>query len=117
MKFSVIIPSFNDWERLLMCINALDQQTLEKEQFEVIVVDNSKAGNIPSNLILPSWVQLLHEPKPGSYAARNKGAGNAEGEILAFTDSDCIPKKNWLSNAQKVFETKICDLIGGEIDI
>jgi glycosyltransferase involved in cell wall biosynthesis len=115
--FSVIIPTYNDWERLLRCLDALDQQTLKKDQYEVIVVDNSENPTDSSDITLPDWVQLLHEPKPGSYTARNKGAKHATGEILAFTDSDCIPCRNWLSNAQEIFEDKNCDLVGGEIEI
>jgi glycosyltransferase involved in cell wall biosynthesis len=66
---------------------------------------------------LPDWVQLLHEPKPGSYAARNKGAAVAKGEILAFTDSDCVPHKKWLSNAAMLFKKTNCDLLGGRVKI
>ncbi|PAU92847.1 hypothetical protein CK503_14255 [Aliifodinibius salipaludis] len=116
MKFSVIIPTYNDWFRLMQCVAAVEDQTLSKDQYEVIVVDNSEDGAIPEEIHLPERVQLIHEPQPGSYAARNRGAVVAIGDIFAFTDSDCIPDKNWLKNAQKYFnETN--DLVGGKVDI
>ena len=117
MKFSVIIPTYNDWERLTKCLNALQQQTISRDQYEVIVVDNGERGEIPSGITLPDWVRLIHEPKPGSYIARNTGAYKARGEFLAFTDSDCIPDINWLANAEKCFNRSSCDLVGGKVQI
>jgi glycosyltransferase involved in cell wall biosynthesis len=116
MKFSVIIPTYNDWSRLLQCVVALDNQTLSRDQYEIIVVDNSEDGLIPKDLFLPASVQLVHESKPGSYAARNRGGEISAGKILAFTDSDCIPDKDWLKNAQQYFNGRN-DLVGGRVEI
>ena len=117
MKFSVIIPTYNDWERLLKCLKALEKQTIEKDRFEVIVVNNSESGVVPAGINVPNWVKLIHEPEPGSYSARNTGAKKAQGEILAFTDSDCIPAENWLADAENCFKKKSCDLVGGKVKI
>jgi glycosyltransferase involved in cell wall biosynthesis len=96
---SVIIPVYNDAERLKTCLLALEKQSFPKDQFEVIVVNNNPNENLPP---LISAVDLnlvyLDEKKPGSYAARNLALKHAQGEVLAFTDSDCIPDVNWLSN-------------------
>lgn len=112
----MIVPTYNDWARLQQCIWAIEDQTLPKEQFEVIVVDNSEDGVKPETINFPEHIQLVHEPKPGSYVARNRGAQIAIGDILVFTDSDCIPDKNWLKNASKYF-SKTCDLLGGKVEI
>jgi glycosyltransferase involved in cell wall biosynthesis len=117
MKFSVIIPAYNDWKRLMKCLDALHKQSLGRDQYEVIVVDNSETGIIPSNITLPNWVHFFHEPEPGSYKARNTGARKAAGEILAFTDSDCIPHSDWLANAADCFSRSACDLLGGDVKI
>jgi len=117
MKFSIIIPTYNDWERLIKCLTALERQTLDKNEFEVIVVNNSEEEGVPAGISLPEGVQLVHEPTPGSYAARNKGVSIARGEIIAFTDSDCIPHKNWLANAEMHFKKSNCDLLGGRVKI
>ncbi len=116
MKFSVIIPTYNDWSRLLQCVTALNNQTLSRDKYEIIVVDNSEDGIAPKSVNLPEYVQLVHEPKSGSYFARNKGFEMSSNEILAFTDSDCIPHKDWLMNAQKYFDENN-DLVGGKVEI
>ncbi len=94
---SVIIPIYHDWERLKICIDALSKQTYPKEKFEVIIVNNDPKDS-PPELSLPDNFRIISEGKPGSYAARNAGIKVADGEILAFTDSDCIPDEKWLEN-------------------
>ena len=117
MKFSIIIPTYNDWSRLLKCLNAVQHQTLDGDDYEIIVVDNNPDGNAPPELILNNRITIVQEAKPGSYAARNKGAQIATGDIFAFTDSDCIPDKDWLKNAAKKFSDLSVDLVGGKVEI
>jgi len=95
---SVIIPTYHDWERLKMCLTALRAQTYPQGRFEVIVVNNDHQDPVPE-MELPNNFQILSESKPGSYAARNKGISVAIGEVFAFTDSDCIPQKDWIEKA------------------
>jgi glycosyltransferase involved in cell wall biosynthesis len=60
----------------------------------------------------PFPIRKFHEPTPGSYAARNKGIQVSKGKVLAFTDSDCLPDRNWLSTAFDVFEQDFKNEIG-----
>jgi GT2 family glycosyltransferase len=99
---SVIIPTYHDWDRLKLCLDALSNQILSQESFEVIVVNNDPKNLVPFSTNV-SNVIFVDEDKQGSYAARNKGLSLAKGDIIAFTDSDCIPEANWLSNALEVF--------------
>ena len=117
MKFSVIIPTYHDWERLQKCLKALHGQSFPKGDYEVIVVNNSESAEIPEHIELPNEIQVLHESRPGSYVARNKGVSVAKGDLLAFTDSDCIPDEHWLANAAIYFKQFNCDLLGGRVDI
>jgi len=94
---SVIIPTYHDWDRLKLCLEALKIQTYSLECFEVLVVNNDP-DDLPPYKINSGNVRLLKESKKGSYAARNAGIMQAKSEILAFIDSDCIPKPNWLRN-------------------
>jgi len=96
MKASVIIPTYRDWPRLLQCLAALERQTLARDTFEIIVVDNDPESIQPPPL--PAGVIYLHEPRGFSYAARNAGAKRAIGHVLAFTDADCLPQPNWLES-------------------
>jgi len=115
--FSVIIPVYNDWEVLRHCLKALEVQSLTKDEFEVIVVNNRSEPELPESMSLPGNVSLMHQPIPGSYAARNLGAWAASGSILAFTDADCIPDPRWLEYARNHFQNGDCDMIAGRVKI
>ncbi|MBD2340539.1 glycosyltransferase family 2 protein [Calothrix sp. FACHB-156] len=114
---SVIIPVFNDTERLKICLLALQQQTYPKNLYEVIVVDNASNESIEDAASEFEQVKPTYEACPGSYAARNKGISQAKGEILAFTDSDCIPSPDWIEKGVKnLLNTPNCGLVAGRID-
>ncbi len=115
---SVIIPVLNDSERLQTCLNALENQTYPKSMYEIIVVDNGSDENIESLVNQYSQVTLYFESKRGSYAARNKGLSKAKGDIIAFTDSDCIPASDWIEKGVvNLLSVLNCGLVGGKINI
>ena len=93
---SVIVPVWNDEKRIGQCIEALKRQSLDADLFEIVIVDNGSTDETASVVAGYAGVTLLHEPQPGSYAARNAGLAHARGEYVAFTDSDCIPERDWL---------------------
>jgi glycosyltransferase involved in cell wall biosynthesis len=75
-------------------------QSWPRQQLQVIVVDNASRRDV-SQVTRPfGFVQLVSESEPGSYAARNKGLSVADGELLAFTDADCLPRADWLVEGQ-----------------
>lgn len=112
---SVIIPTYKDWARLKLCLDALAQQSFAADSFEVIIVNNDPDDSCP--YLLPSCnMRIIKETKPGSYAARNVGIQAAKGELLTFTDSDCIPAPEWLAAGVQCLKTRKCDLIGGHVD-
>lgn len=115
---SVIIPVYNDSQRLKLCLEALENQTYPQDLYEIIVIDNNSEENIQAAVDRFPHVKLISEKKRGSYAARNRGITLAKGEILAFTDSDCIPATNWLEMGIKRLKSAAnCGLVGGKIEI
>lgn len=115
---SVIVPLFHD-PRLARCLQALAEQSYPADRFEVVVVDN---GETPSGLtslcaLYPlARVTVHHEPTPGSYAARNLGVRSSRGEVLAFTDADCIPDRHWLTAAvERLNRDDGPDIVGGDV--
>lgn len=98
---SVIIPFFgSDTAMLNRCLQGIAGQTYPLDKVKILVIDNNpRPAAIDPGAISRLDVSVLHEPKPGQYAARNKGILSATSPLLAFTDADCTPDRNWLSAA------------------
>jgi glycosyltransferase involved in cell wall biosynthesis len=117
---SVIIPILDDYHRLRLCLDGLTIQTYPADRFEVIVVDNGTdlASYVDVRRRKSSQIRQLREKQPGSYAARNHGLSQAEGEIIAFTDADCIPEPSWLqAGVEAVLSAKRIGLVAGAIEV
>jgi len=114
---SVIIPVYNDTFRLKLCLEALVRQTYPADLVEIIVIDNGSKEDLRKTINAFPFVRLFREPVPGSYIARNRGVLVAQGKILAFTDSDCIPVLGWLEHGiDTLIENQDIGLIGGKIE-
>src|SRR5690606_27690005 len=92
----VIIPTFRDWNRLQLCLDALQNQSLEQSLFTVVIVNNCQDDPYPDWLTLSENSRIETQDIKGSYAARNFGVSVSSSPIIAFTDSDCIPERTWL---------------------
>lgn len=115
---SIIIPVYNDSDRLKTCLSSLENQTYRKESYEVVVVDNNSTENIKDVVDQFSQAHISYESRPGSYSARNKGIAVAKGGILGFTDSDCVPAADWIEKGvEKLMKTPNCGLVAGKIQI
>jgi glycosyltransferase involved in cell wall biosynthesis len=103
-------------------LNALVSQDFPKNEFEVIVVNNDPEDsiNFPYYYFDQLNLRVVKEANQGSYAARNKGISLAIGKIIALTDSDCIPDRNWLKNSKKYFEkdkNKELGILAGDVPL
>jgi GT2 family glycosyltransferase len=82
----------------------------------VLIVNNDPEDTTPPFINLPSNSVIISEEKPGSYAARNAALEIAKGDIIGFTDSDCIPHEDWIKNAVAHFtQNEEYDRIAGNI--
>lgn len=116
---SVIIPVYNDWERLSRCLRALSSQTYPADRYEVIVVDNGSDKPVEPVVQRHDCATLGHESQPGSYAARNRGLELATGSVLAFTDADCVPDAEWIEQGVRCLHDagESCGLVGGRVEL
>ena len=112
-RVSVIVPAWNEERRIARCLEALVAQTWPADRLELIVVDNGST-DATRGRVREFPVRLLVERGAQSpYAARNAGLAQAGGDILAFTDADCIPAKDWIERGVARLEAEAADLAGG----
>jgi GT2 family glycosyltransferase len=93
---SVIVPSGGWPESLDACLQSLCRQTIRLPVEIIVVINGPESGSGPTN-----WpgVTILRAPVRGPAAARNAGVSASHGDVLAFTDADCIADPRWLAAA------------------
>ena len=97
ITISIVIPVLNGESQIRDCVTSLINQDFQKDQYEIIVVDNGSKDNTINILTeYNEHIMIVHESGKGSYIARNAGIKVSKGNIIAFIDSDCIADKNWL---------------------
>jgi glycosyltransferase involved in cell wall biosynthesis len=99
---SVVVPVLNGERTLGSCLTSILRADYPTDRREIIVVDNGSsdgtrdlAGRYP--------VRALSESRRGPAAARNRGIAAASGEIVAFTDADCVASRGWLRQIARSF--------------
>ncbi len=95
-RATVIIPTYNGAARIGPCLRALCSMT-GVEDVELLVVDDGSTDGTAEVAASFPGVRVLSQANAGPAAARNLGAREASGDILLFTDDDCVPQPGWLS--------------------
>jgi GT2 family glycosyltransferase len=114
---SIVIPTYNRPQQLAVCLEACRRLDYPHDRFEVIVVDDG--GTTPLDEVINRFhgllmLKLLRQSNAGPAAARNRGATEATGQFLVFTDDDCAPTPSWLQAfAAQCVATPDC-VIGGQ---
>jgi glycosyltransferase involved in cell wall biosynthesis len=107
MNFSVIVPAYQAAAVLPNCLNALRQQTIDRAQYEIIVVDDGSTDDSAAvaERTLRDFpaARVIRAEHGGPARARNLGAQAAQGEVLLFTDADCEPAPGWIEQFARVF--------------
>lgn len=112
LKAAIIIPHYNDTERLGKCLTALVPQ-LARHAVEVIVADNGSSQDLgPIKAHFPD-VTIVVEAEKGAAPARNTGVAASTAPRLFFIDSDCVPADDWLDTAMAMGGEE--RIIGGEV--
>jgi GT2 family glycosyltransferase len=91
---SVIICSYNGGKTLAACLDSLGK--LNYPDYEVILVDDGSTDDTSDIGAQFSNVHYIHQSNHGLSHARNTGAAAAKGEVLVYTDSDCMADVDWL---------------------
>jgi glycosyltransferase involved in cell wall biosynthesis len=103
VTISVVIPTYKRPELLLRCLQALTIQRFNRPSYEIIVITDGP-DPVTEKAVSAFNKYRVHKikfgatpAKKGPAAARNYGWLAAKGELIVFTDDDCIPDRNWLA--------------------
>jgi GT2 family glycosyltransferase len=103
MKISVVVPTYNRNDVLMRCVNALVNQNIEKESYEVVIVDDCSFES-PYNSLKKILDQnsnfkfIRHTNNKGLASSRNTGIVNSTHEIILFLDSDIVAESSFLKH-------------------
>ena len=92
---SIVVPTYNGARRIGKCLDALVSQPFG-QQVEILVVNDGSSDDTASVVHSFSGVRLINQSNAGPAAARNRGAREARGSIILFTDDDCVPMPGWI---------------------
>jgi GT2 family glycosyltransferase len=119
LSFSVVVPVRNAARTLPDCLGALAR--LDPAPTEALLVDNGSTDRSLELLhaFARNWrtggVQVLTEPRRGPAAARNAGVRRAKGDVIAFTDADCVPEVGWLHYLAEPLKDPIVGAVAGRV--
>mgnify|MGYP001579870612 CR=1 FL=1 len=114
MKVSVVLASYNSFATINYCLNSLFRQTCHPD--EIIVVDSSSDPTISFiERNYPSVKLIKRQERTYCGAARNIGVRAATGDIIAFTDTDCVVAHNWIEEIIRSHRQHDAIAIGGAI--
>jgi mycofactocin system glycosyltransferase len=114
---SIVIPVKDRADELKRCLTSLSCLNYPQEKLQVIVVDDGSSDDSP---LVARQFRAMLVPSGGigrgPAAARNVGASMANGEILAFIDSDCTASQEWLNELIPAFNDPAMAAVGGQVD-
>lgn len=100
LKISVVVPVHNAERTLKQCLQALKNQT--DLNYEVIIIDDCSTDDSPAIARESGFKTLSLDANKGQAVARNVGAKESNGQILAFVDSDVIVPSDWLEKYRRL---------------
>jgi glycosyltransferase involved in cell wall biosynthesis/exo-beta-1,3-glucanase (GH17 family) len=101
-RLSVVVCTRNGSATLGPCLAALGRQTYPNH--EIIVIDDGSTDSVPAIAQSFDFVRYQRQEPSGLSVARNFGASIATGEIIAYTDDDCVPDVDWLQQLALAFD-------------
>lgn len=110
-RITAIVCTRNGSATLRQCLDALGRQS--HGNHEVLVIDDGSTDDTPEIAHAFPFVRYIRQEHAGLSVARNRGAHEATGEILAYTDDDCIPDDDWLLRLSTAYDDPAWVAAGG----
>jgi glycosyltransferase involved in cell wall biosynthesis len=112
---SVVIPTYNEEKNIERCLKTLNEQTLPRDQYEIIVVDGQSTDRTIE--ISKKYAdKVIQQVSEGVGGARNDGVKVAKGDVVVTTDADCVPHDRWLEIAKEHFENETVIAVTGFLE-
>ena len=115
-RATVIVPVWNGERTIEACLESLLAQDYPRDRFTIVVVDNRSTDRTPE--ILRGYgerIRVVREAKRGPAAARNRGLAEADGDVVALTDADCVVDPAWLARIVAPLADPAVGVVGGRI--
>jgi GT2 family glycosyltransferase len=113
-RISVVVPVLNGERTIGDCLESLLVLDYPRSLLDIIVVDNGSAdGTRRAVARYADAVRIVSEPRRGPASARNAGIAHARGEIVAFTDADCVVDRDWLCRLIPPLADPQVGIVGG----
>lgn len=119
---TVMICTHNRAELLRGALESLEDQSLARNRFEVLVVDNASTDGtaaVVADCVARGKIDVLYvrETELGLDAARNRGIREAAGEVVAFLDDDARARHDWAAEVLEGFDRHDAPILGGRVDL
>ncbi len=115
MKTSIVIPTYNNSERLCLTIASLVNQEYDRDNYEIVIIDDGSTDN--TSEVVDFWkrfcnLKYFKLPRSGRASARNKGIDESTGNVIIFLDSDMIVEPQFIENHMKSHKEEDVVVIG-----
>lgn len=115
-RVSVIVPVYNGEATIEACVESILTQSFPVADIELLLIDNASTDTTAAILDRYSdRAVVLSEQKRGPSAARNRGLASATGDLISFTDADCIADHDWLARLIEPLDDPAVGIAGGSI--
>ena len=114
-SISVIVPVLNMEKTIRATMESLIKLTYPKDKIEIIVVDGNSKDKT-REIVSEYPVKLVDQEGKGLNAARNTGITYSSGELLAYTDGDCVLPEDWAMKIANNFEDPVIGFVGGTME-
>lgn len=114
-SLSIIVPVLNMGKTIRATLDSLIEVEYPKDKMEIIVVDGKSKDNT-RRIVREYPVTLVEQEGKGLNAARNTGIKYSVGEILAYTDGDCVVPSNWAKKIVENFQDPFIGFVGGTLE-
>ena len=119
---TILVCTHNRAGLLRGALESLETQSLSRDQFEVLVVDNASTDETAQVVAECAArasldIRCVREAELGLDAARNRGLREAKGEIVAFLDDDARASGDWAREVLAGFERHDAPILGGRVDL